>query len=85
MVGLTDQNIHLNARIRVGEDFGRILYMGPVSHHCHFLKSSAFNFFLLLFSQVEGHDGLWIGIEWDDPMRGRHNGTVKGSFYFETR
>lgn len=30
MVGLTDYNIQLNARIRVGNDFGRISYMGPV-------------------------------------------------------
>lgn len=32
MVGLTDLNIQLNARIRVGGDFGRILFIGPVSH-----------------------------------------------------
>lgn len=31
MVGLTDVDIQLNARIRVGQDFGRILYIGPVS------------------------------------------------------
>lgn len=83
MVGLTDQNIKLNARIRVGSDFGRIVYMGPVSHRLS-TNFQKFNIFLP-FSQVEGHDGLWIGIEWDDPMRGRHNGTVKGHFYFETR
>lgn len=31
MVGLTDQNLKLNARIRVGQDFGTIKYMGEVS------------------------------------------------------
>ena len=32
MVGLVDLNIKLNARIRVGNDFGRIKYLGIVSH-----------------------------------------------------
>lgn len=35
--------------------------------------------------QVADHDGLWIGVEWDDPERGKHNGTVNGVEYFETR
>lgn len=30
MVGLTDHNIQLHARIRVGQDFGRIRYLGDV-------------------------------------------------------
>lgn len=30
MVGLTDHNIKLNARIRVGQDFGTIKYIGQV-------------------------------------------------------
>ncbi|KAG5673552.1 hypothetical protein PVAND_003592 [Polypedilum vanderplanki] len=34
---------------------------------------------------VEGHEGTWIGVEWDDPSRGRHNGTVNGHYYFETK
>lgn len=40
MVGLTDHNIQLNARIRVGEDFGTILYIGPVES-----SSSTFYYF----------------------------------------
>jgi hypothetical protein len=36
MVGLTDQNIKLNARIRVGQDFGIIRYIGDVSHQLSF-------------------------------------------------
>lgn len=31
MVVLTDQNIKQNARIRVGQDFGTIKYIGDVS------------------------------------------------------
>ena len=33
---------------------------------------------------VEPHQGLWLGVEWDDPSRGRHDGSVNGIQYFET-
>ncbi|KAF0296185.1 Tubulin-specific chaperone E [Amphibalanus amphitrite] len=33
---------------------------------------------------VTGADGLWVGVEWDNPERGKHNGTVKGKEYFMT-
>ncbi|KOC61278.1 Tubulin-specific chaperone E [Habropoda laboriosa] len=29
--------------------------------------------------------GLWLGIDWDDPTRGKHNGTYEGVKYFKTR
>lgn len=32
-----------------------------------------------------GSGGEWIGVEWDDPGRGRHNGTVAGRCYFSTQ
>lgn len=31
---------------------------------------------------VDGHDGTWVGVEWDDPTRGKHNGAVGGRRYF---
>ncbi|KAJ8974188.1 hypothetical protein NQ317_004867 [Molorchus minor] len=34
---------------------------------------------------VEGHPGVWLGIDWDDIDRGKHNGTVNGVHYFSTR
>lgn len=35
--------------------------------------------------QLPGRGGFtWIGIDWDDPGRGRHDGTVDGVRYFET-
>lgn len=43
MVGLTDQNLQLNARIRVGQDFGLIKYLGEVSHQ---VKKMSFKFSL---------------------------------------
>ncbi|KAJ7519701.1 hypothetical protein O6H91_20G051600 [Diphasiastrum complanatum] len=32
---------------------------------------------------VEGHKGLWIGVDWDNGQ-GRHNGSVNGVRYFQT-
>ncbi|NWJ10867.1 TBCE protein, partial [Crypturellus undulatus] len=29
--------------------------------------------------------GLWLGVEWDDPQRGKHNGTHEGTQYFKCR
>lgn len=61
MVGLTDQNIHLSARIRVGEDFGRIQYMGPVSHHCLPEVSRLNNIFMFVFLRLK--DMMVFGLE----------------------
>ncbi|XP_017149966.1 tubulin-specific chaperone E [Drosophila miranda] len=35
--------------------------------------------------EVMGHMGTWLGIEWDDGMRGKHNGIVDGKRYFQTQ
>ena len=29
--------------------------------------------------------GQWLGVEWDDPERGKHDGTHNGTKYFECR
>lgn len=29
--------------------------------------------------------GTWLGIEWDDGLRGKHNGVVDGKRYFQTQ
>ncbi|NXI66602.1 TBCE protein, partial [Anseranas semipalmata] len=29
--------------------------------------------------------GIWLGVEWDDPQRGRHDGTYEGTQYFKCR
>ena len=31
---------------------------------------------------VDGQDGCWVGLEWDDPERGKHDGTHNGKRYF---
>ena len=32
---------------------------------------------------VEGTGNEWLGIEWDDPSRGKHDGSHKGKRYFK--
>ncbi|KIJ16977.1 hypothetical protein PAXINDRAFT_132022 [Paxillus involutus ATCC 200175] len=34
---------------------------------------------------VTGTHGLWYGVEWDDPSRGRHDGVKEGRRYFDCR
>ena len=59
----------LNRRIEVQNFFGTVKYFGPLQH-------------------VAPTDllpvQLWLGIEWDDPTRGKHNGTVENFQYFTT-
>lgn len=32
---------------------------------------------------VDGQQGTWIGVEWDDPSRGKHDGSAGGRKYFD--
>ncbi|KAF5288067.1 hypothetical protein FQR65_LT12117 [Abscondita terminalis] len=34
---------------------------------------------------VEGYINTWLGVEWDDCTRGKHNGTLNGISYFTAR
>ena len=34
---------------------------------------------------VEGTKGDWLGVEWDEPSRGKHDGSHGGVRYFECR
>jgi dynactin complex subunit len=35
--------------------------------------------------QVDNTAGIWIGVEWDDPTRGRHDGCKDRKRYFSCR
>jgi hypothetical protein len=35
--------------------------------------------------EVKGKQGQWLGVEWDDPSRGKHSGTHDGVEYFTCR
>uniref|UniRef100_A0AC35GTM5 Tubulin-specific chaperone E n=1 Tax=Panagrolaimus sp. PS1159 TaxID=55785 RepID=A0AC35GTM5_9BILA len=42
--------------------------------------------YIRYYGEVVGYDGKWYGIEWENSTkRGKHNGTVKGKKYFETK
>ena len=32
---------------------------------------------------VDGTEGEWLGVEWDREGRGKHDGTHKGTTYFQ--
>lgn len=34
---------------------------------------------------VVGQKGVWVGVEWDDPSRGKHDGSTGGNKYFDCR
>uniref|UniRef100_A0A1L8E665 Tubulin-specific chaperone E n=1 Tax=Nyssomyia neivai TaxID=330878 RepID=A0A1L8E665_9DIPT len=36
------------------------------------------------YGEINGYSGLWVGVEWDDPRRGKHGGCVNEIQYFET-
>ncbi|XP_050425004.1 tubulin-specific chaperone E [Adelges cooleyi] len=33
---------------------------------------------------IPGTEGIWVGVEWDDPLRGKHDGIYNGTRYFKT-
>lgn len=33
--------------------------------------------------EVRGTNGQWLGVEWDDPTRGKHSGEHQGVKYFQ--
>ena len=35
------------------------------------------------YGEVEGTKGQWLGVEWDDPSRGKHAVEHQGKVYFE--
>lgn len=32
--------------------------------------------------EVDGFKGQWLGVEWDDDSRGKHDGCLEGKRYF---
>jgi dynactin complex subunit len=37
------------------------------------------------YGEVQGTKGEWLGVEWDDPTRGKHAGEHQGVKYFECK
>ena len=40
---------------------------------------------VLFVGEVPPTKGSWLGVEWDDPSRGKHSGSHDGIQYFITR
>ncbi|XP_064622047.1 tubulin-specific chaperone E-like [Lineus longissimus] len=40
---------------------------------------------VLYIGEVPPTEGVWLGIEWDEPSRGKHDGTHNNNRYFTTR
>lgn len=53
-------------RIEYQNDIGTVKYYGPLKHD----------------AEKQDPNQIWLGIQWDNPTRGRHNGTVQGYQYF---
>jgi dynactin complex subunit len=34
---------------------------------------------------IDGKPSIWLGIEWDEPERGKHDGNVNGIQYFTAK
>ncbi|NXS51286.1 TBCE protein, partial [Brachypteracias leptosomus] len=40
---------------------------------------------VLYVGNIPSTAGIWLGVEWDDPQRGKHDGTYEGTQYFKCR
>lgn len=49
------------------------------------IKYSGFNGTIRYVGPVETANGTWLGVEWDDPRRGKHDGSKDGRRYFSCR
>ena len=49
------------------------------------LSISSFLCTVLYIGPVKDTSGTWLGVEWDDPSRGKHSGTHNGVQYFSTQ
>ena len=41
--------------------------------------------FVLYSGPVPPSKGTWLGVDWDDPLRGKHDGVYAGTRYFQAR
>lgn len=61
---------YIGRRIEKDDYYGTVRFSGPLTHEGRPNNSEK---------------TLWLGIEWDDETRGRHNGTVNETVYFSTK
>jgi len=59
----------LERRVEINNYYGTVKYAGELKHEERPMDSKG---------------QVWVGVEWDDPSRGKHNGTVNSYTYFVT-
>ena len=65
-----ESNTKIGARISFKGQIGTVKFSGPLTHE------------IPAGSKID-KDAEWLGVEWDNPEEGKHNGTVKEVKYFE--
>ena len=55
---------------------------GLSPHVGHRLSYDAHPCTIRYVGAVDGTAGRWLGVEWDDPVRGKHDGSRHGRRYF---
>ncbi|XP_021917557.1 tubulin-specific chaperone E isoform X2 [Zootermopsis nevadensis] len=51
----------------------------------HRVESCGYYGTICYIGEVPPTKGIWLGVDWDDPTRGKHNGTHEAKKYFTTR
>ena len=49
------------------------------------IQSEGYTGTVLYEGEVPPTSGKWLGIDWDDGSRGKHDGSHKGTTYFKAR
>ena len=75
---MADIGVKVDDRIQLAESRGTVRYIG---HSFVFRRSSHSRD----LGPIQNREGVWVGIEWDDEHRGKHNGVVNNQRYFETK
>lgn len=71
MEATKDFSKDIGRRVMFNKAPGTVLYSGHLQHKFDNPK-------------INGNDH-WLGVEWDDPSKGKHNGTVEGFEYFKCK
>ncbi|EUB55448.1 Tubulin-specific chaperone E [Echinococcus granulosus] len=82
MVGAL-RNVPNLANIYFGTSTGRIQDVSQCLIGCRVVKDEQFGT-IKYVGPIVSSSVVWLGIDWDNPKSGRHDGTFKGAKYFNT-
>ena len=66
---IQSQSLMATASVQVGTRFNLNDHIGTIEY----------------VGPVDNFTGIWLGVEWDDPARGKHDGSKDGKQYFTCR